>query len=296
MFSLFKSFKWQIQVLIVVFITLLVSSFVWPFSIVPTGYRGVVTQFGRILGVEGEGLVILPPWQHLNVFNTRAEESKVDNAEGATADQQPVNVSMVVRYAINTDKVAEVFEKYSRNGDLSSYVNTATADTFKAVTARYTAPDLISKRPNVANDIAGMLNTKLGQYGARVINIDMTNFSFSTDYMKAINQKTTQEQLKLAADNRLKTVESEQKQKIAIAEAEASATKAKADGEAYSTLVNAKASADALRMQNAAIKESKDVLELKRIEVSRLEAENWNGVRVPTTQLIISPTPIAQVK
>jgi hypothetical protein len=34
-----------------------------PFHTVPTGYRGVVTQFGAIKGIENEGLVVLPPWQ-----------------------------------------------------------------------------------------------------------------------------------------------------------------------------------------------------------------------------------------
>lgn len=51
----------------------------------------------------------------------------------------------------------------------------------------------------------------------------MRNFSFSDSDMPAINDKVTQEQLRLAAENKLKTVEAEQKQKVAIAEAEANA-------------------------------------------------------------------------
>jgi len=34
----------------------------WPFYSVPTGSRGVLTQFGAIKGIESEGLVIVPPW------------------------------------------------------------------------------------------------------------------------------------------------------------------------------------------------------------------------------------------
>lgn len=278
------------------FVVLILLAVMWPFHVVNTGYRGVVTQFGEIKRIETEGLVILPPWQDIRYFNVRAEESSVKGAEGATSDTQPVAVSMVVRYAVYPDKVAEVFEKYSKTGDLSSYVQSATSDTFKAVTAQYTAPELISKRRTVASDINRLLSEKLAVYGAKVVNIDMTDFSFGKDYMAAINEKTTQEQKKLAADNRLKTVESEQKQKVAVAEADAAAVKAKADGEAYATMVNAKAQADALRLQNAAIRESKDILELKRIEVAKIEAERWNGVRVPAAQLITAPTPIANVK
>src|SRR5690242_7540368 len=115
----------------------------WPFATVPTGHRGVVTQFGRIIGIEAEGLAILPPWQKLNVFNVRAEQADVKDAEGATSDTQPVKVSLTVRYSIAPDKVSEVFEKYSRDGNLDSYVSTATLESVKTVTAKYTAPDLI---------------------------------------------------------------------------------------------------------------------------------------------------------
>ena len=208
----------------------------WPFNSVPTGSRGVVTQFGRIVGIEPEGLAILPPWQKIALFSIRAEAASIDRATGSTSDTQPVDTSLTVRYSIKPDKVAEVYEKYTHNGDLSSYVQTATQEVFKAVTAQYVATDLISKRPQVSLDIYSALQAKLEKYGAQVINIDMRNFEFSPTYMQAINDKVTQEQLRLAAENKLKTVEAEQKQKVAIAEAEASAQRARADGEAYSNL------------------------------------------------------------
>lgn len=251
---------------------------VWPFYSVPTGSRGVITQFGRIVGIEGEGLANLPPWQKLSNFSIRAETANIENAEGSTSDTQPVKVSLTVRYSIATDRVAEVFEKYSHDGNLSSYVQTATQEIFKAVTARYTAPDLIAQRSKVSNDIYAALREKLSLYGAQVINIDMRNFAFSDSYMHAINEKVTQEQLRLGAENKLKTVEAEQKQKVAVAEAEASALRAKADGEAYANLKVATAQADALKIQNAALAQNKDVLELRRIEVAMTQAKAWNGV------------------
>ena len=283
-----------IKLVVSIAVLAILAIVVWPFSTVPTGYRGVITQFGAIRGIEPEGLVILPPWQKLSIFNVRAEEAGVDNAEGATSDQQPVKVSLTVRYSISPDKVSEVFEKYSRNGDLSSYVQTATQEVFKAVTARYSAPDLISQRAKVSNDISAALRGKLETYGAQVINIDMRNFSFGAEYMKAINDKVTQEQLRLAAENKLKTVEAEQKQKVAIAEAEANAAKATADGEAYAKLKLAQAQAEALRVQNQALQQNKDVLELRRIEVEMAKAEKWNGA-LPTAIYAGAPIPFLNV-
>src|SRR5262245_59431365 len=77
---------------------LILGAVCWPFYSVPTGFRGVVTQFGAIKSTEPEGLAILPPWQKITNFSIRAEEANIDKAEGSTSDTQPVHVSMTVRY------------------------------------------------------------------------------------------------------------------------------------------------------------------------------------------------------
>ncbi len=274
---------------------LILLMIIWPFYSVPTGSRGVITQFGKIVGIEPEGLAVLPPWQKLTLFSIRSEQADIENAAGATSDTQPVTVSLTVRYSISPDKVAEVFEKYSHTGDLSSYVQTATHEIFKAVTAKYTAPDLIAQRARVSADIYSALAEKLAIYGAQVINIDMRNFAFQESYMRAINSKVEQEQLRQAADNKLKTVESEQKQKVAIAEAEASAVRATADGEAYARLKVATAEAESLKIQSAALAQSKDVLELRRITVEQTKAEKWNG-QLPSAIYAGAPIPFLNVK
>ncbi len=273
---------------------LILFMIVWPFYSVPTGSRGVITQFGKIVGIEDEGLAVLPPWRKLTLFSIRAEQSDVKDAEGSTSDTQPVHVSLTVRYSIRPDKVAEVFEKYSHTGDLSSYVQTATAEIFKAVTARYTAPDLIAKRASVSSDIYSALGAKLALYGAQVVNIDMTNFSFQASYMAAINSKVEQEQLAQAATNKLITVQNEQKQKVAVAEAEASAVRATADGAAYARIKVATAEAEALRVQASAITANPQVLDLRRITVQQTQAEKWDG-KLPDAIYAGAPIPFLNV-
>lgn len=263
----------------------------WPLRTVPTGSRGVITVGGAIKGIEPEGFMLVAPWQSLNIFNIRAEEATVENTDGSTSDTQPVQVSLTVRYSIQPDKVSEVFEKYSHDGNLQSYVQTAAQEVVKAVTARYTAPDLIAKRAIVSGDIVSALRLKLSTYGAQVINVDMRNFAFSKDYMKAIGDKVTQEQLRLGAENKLKTVEAEQKQKIAVAEAEATALRAESDGKAYAALKMATAQADALKVQNAALAQNKDVLELRRIEVDLEKARKWDG-KLPVNMYAGAPMPL----
>jgi regulator of protease activity HflC (stomatin/prohibitin superfamily) len=279
---------------VIAIVALILAVAFWPLRSVPTGSRGVITIGGAIRGLQGEGYTFMAPWQKLDVFNIRAEAADIEGAEGSTSDTQPVKVSMTVRYSISPERVTEVYEKYSHDGNLSSYVQTATQEVFKAVTARYTAPDLISKRAAVSGDITVALRAKLALYGAQVISIDMRNFAFSDSYMQAINSKVTQEQLRLAAENKLLTVEAEQKQKVAIAEAEANAVKATADGEAYAKVKVATAEAQSLQVQNDALSKNKDVLELRRIEVELTKAQKWNGV-LPSAIYAGAPIPFLNV-
>jgi regulator of protease activity HflC (stomatin/prohibitin superfamily) len=274
---------------IIAFVVLLLFLWIQPIKSVPTGSRGVITVGGKIKGIESEGFLLVAPWHSLNIFNIRAEEATIENAEGSTSDTQPVKVSLTVRYSILPDKVSDVFEKYSKDGDLSSYVQTATQEVFKAVTAKYTAPDLIGKRAMVSMEIVSALKAKLDIYGAQVINVDMRGFAFSDDYMTAINAKTTQEQLKLGAENKVKTVEAQQREKVIIAEAEANALKAKSDGEAYSNLKIASAQAESLKIQGNALVQNPTVLELRKVEVELAKANKWDG-KLP--EAIYAGTPV----
>ena len=106
-----EDINWLIVIrdVVILFLFLFIFIICWPFYTVPTGSRGVVTQFGKIIGIEAEGLTILPPWQKLSNFSIRAETADIKDAKGSTSDTQPVHVSMTVRYSIMIDKVAEVF-------------------------------------------------------------------------------------------------------------------------------------------------------------------------------------------
>lgn len=249
----------------------------WLVHNVQTGTRAVITNGGAIEGIQNEGRTFVAPWKVLNTFSVSSETTDVDKAAGSTIDTQPVHISLTVRYNIYPDQVAKVFESFSKNGDMSSYVTTATQEVVKAVTAQYVAPDLIAKRSEVSTKMFDALQAKLTKYGVHVNNIDMRNFEFDPSYMAQINLKAEQDQKLQLAEKKLKTVESEQKQIVAIAEAGATAAKATADGQAYAKVAAATAEAKALQLQGQAISTSPEILELRRIEVDKIRAERWGG-------------------
>lgn len=266
----------------------------WPIKTVPTGHRGVYTVGGKITKVTGEGFSIVLPWEKLNNFSIRPDAATVEAAEGATADTQPVKVSLTVRYTKQPDKIDEIFEQYSHDGSLDSYVDTATREAFKSVTSQYTATELISKRAEVSMKFKQAIQEKMNTYYTTIVSVDVTSFLFSDSYMQAINSKVTEEQKKLAAENRAKTSEAEQRIKIVTAEAEAHALKAKADGEAYSVVKAAEAEARALKVRNDALASNRDVLELERIKTEQIKWGRWDGA-LPTHQYGSAPIPYVNV-
>ena len=153
-----------------------------------------------------------------------------------------------------------MFEKYSGDGNLSSYVQTQ--EIFKAVTAKYTAPDLIAQCSKVSNDNYAALREKLSLYGAQVINSDMRN---------------SPSPIRHARDQR------------------------EGDAGAAATGRREQAQDGALKIQNAALAQNKDVLELRRIEVQMTQAKAWNGVlpvnvhgSAPIPFINLTPAPAAR--
>lgn len=242
------------------------------FAIVPEGHRGVKTRFSEAVGVVNQGLHVKIPFiESVKDVSLMADAAEIGNAEGSTKDTQPVNTSLVVRYHIAEKSVLEVYKNYSREGDLDSFVSTAVQEAFKSVTAQYSADELISKRQEVSAKVTSAVQAKTQKFGAEVISIDMTQFSFSPGYMKAINAKVTEEQLKLAEQNKLERIKVEQQQKVVTAQAEAEAT-----------IATAKAKAEAVRLESQALRDNMNILELRRIEVQKIQAEAWDG-KLPTT-------------
>ena len=97
--------------------------------------------------------------------------------------------------------------------------------------------------------------------------------------------------------NKLLTVEAEQKQKGGDCRGGSELpSKRRADGDAYATVKNATANAEALRVQATAITANPAKFwELKRIEVEMAKAQNWKGVRQPSAVYAGAPIPFFNV-
>lgn len=228
-----------------------------PFSIVPPGYRGVITTLGKPDNeIYSEGIHFkLPVAQSMNLISVSVQKALADG-EAASKDLQTVHVKTLLNYHVNPEDVVSVFVNLNNEPE-EKIVAPALQEAIKAATAKYTAEELISKRVEVRNDVIEHLATRLDRHGIKIDEFSIMNFDFSKSFNEAIEAKTTATQLKLKAEMDLQRIQVEAQQKV----------------------TSAKAEAEGLAAQRQQI--TPELIELRKTENERAAIEKWDG-QLPT--------------
>ena len=104
--------------------------------------------------------------------------------------------------------------------------------------------------------------------------VSFTDFQFSVQFTKSIEDKVTAQQNALKALNDLQRIQYEQQQKIITAEAEANATITRSTAEAQALLIQSEAQAEAIRLIQEQLTQHPEYMQY-------LVIQQWNG-QLPT--------------
>ena len=235
-------------------VVVLVFLFAKPWVQVGPGQRGVVLNFGAVQDyVLGEGLHFrIPVVQEVVLLDVKVQKVVTDTV-AASADLQDVTSSIALNYHLVPDKANIVYQTIGASYK-ERIIDPAILEVVKAVSARYSAEELITKRPQVSEAMRMSLTDRLKEYNIAVDAFSIVAFSFSKVFAEAIEAKQTAEQLALKARRDLERVKIEAEQKITAAKAEA----------------------ESLRLQRA--NTSPDLIELRRIEANLKAIEKWDGI------------------
>lgn len=191
------------------------------FTVVSAGHIGVQVTFGTVnQETLAEGAHLVNPLSSVQQVEVRMVTGKLKSASAGTKDLQAVHTDIVVNYRLDGARVAHIYKEFGLDLE-DRVIMPATNEAFKAVVARYTSEELITKRDVVSAQIKEELATKLAKYNIGVNDISLVNFAFSPEYQKAIEAKVIATQSKLKAEQDLARIEVEAKQAIARAEGEA---------------------------------------------------------------------------
>lgn len=215
----FKTYVWGAIILLLI-ICGLNSRFV-----VDPGYNGFTVTLGKVNPtVYTDGLHFKTPFITKSVkYNIQTQ--KLDaTADASSKDLQSVGATIVVNYKYKESEVVNLYKNVGKEERVADKIITpAIQEVFKAVVAKYSAEELITKRSEVSKDIEDTLNKRLEPYGVQIQLFNIVNFDFSKSFNDAIEAKVTAEQEALAEKNKLEKVKYESDQKIVAAEAQAKA-------------------------------------------------------------------------
>jgi len=219
---------------------------------IDAGHVGVkVNQYGDNKGVDD--VVAVTGMVFFNPFTTRIyefptfiqhKEYKDDNSFVVNSkDGSEFNVSPIMNYSVQRDKVPSIFAKYRRPlEDIEEgFLKTAVYDAFRLATNKYTADELIGNRQAYEVEVRRLLDGQLLKEGF-IINQFTSNLVYPETFKKSIEAKNNAVQAALRAENEVKTAEAQAKIKIATAE-----------GNAQAMLTSAKAEAEANRMKQVTL-------------------------------------------
>ena len=225
-----------------------------PWVQIGAGERGIVLNFGAVQDkVLSEGIHFkIPIVQTVEVMDVKIQKATTD-AASSSSDLQDVDMSVALNYHVIPEEANLVYQTIGVQFK-DRIIDPAIQEVMKAVSARYTAEELITKRPAVSSEMKDALTTRLLESKIAVDAFSIINFSFSQTFTDAIEAKQTAEQNALKAKRDLDRIKVEAEQTIAAATAEA----------------------EALRLQKMNI--SPDLIELRKIEANLKAIEKWNGI------------------
>ncbi|MBR0357073.1 MAG: prohibitin family protein [Clostridia bacterium] len=258
----FSPFKLVGLILAVILVVVFISA---SYVVIPAGHTGVALTFGKVEDtVLQEGLHFKVPFvQKIAVMDNRIVKLDV-NTEAFSKDLQTITTVVAVNYHVGKENSQTVYKNVGLNFE-EVLITPAVNEVLKAVTAKYTAVELVSSRAEVSMLLDDGLNEKLNGYGIFINELNIINWDFSEEYINAVEAKQVAEQ------NLIKT-RTEQEQALVIANTEAQKRVIAAEAEANEIKVLAEANAESNRI----ITESISELLIKYQTVAK-----WDG-KLPT--------------
>jgi len=216
-------------------------------TVVSPGTAGVVVRLGAVQNIVlPEGTHFIAPFITSVVsINTRIQKLEA-NATASSKDLQNVTCKIALNFQIEGVNAGKIYKNLGMDYAIS-IIQPTIQESIKSTTARYTAEELITKRPMVKDDVYAYIKKRLGMSYILVTDFSIVDFSFSPEFNRAIESKEVAKQKALTARNDLERIKTEAEQ-----------TREKAAGEA-----------DAQKLLQQALDDR--LLQLKAIE-------KWNGV------------------
>ncbi|MEZ4241278.1 MAG: prohibitin family protein [Myxococcota bacterium] len=221
-------------------------------TVVESGTVGVRTRWGKADPQPLHEGLYWRTWMRDAIIPMDTRVQKYESASSASSkDLQVVTTTIALNWRIDPAQAATVYAELGRIDNVqTNVVEPVMQEAVKTATARFTAEELITKRPDVKKGIEDYMKQALAASNVQVTDLNIVNFEFDAKYQQAVEAKQVAEQLALTATNDLRRIEVEAKQAEAQAQGRANAALIEAKAEAErQQLLKANLSADLVRWE-----------------------------------------------
>ena len=188
-----KNFYLAVQLALLIVFLAILSKF---FIIVNAGERGVLMQFGKVQEqVLGEGLhVTVPTVYTVKKLSVRVQKQEI-SAEASSKDLQDVFTDVALNWHIIPEEANAIFQQIGDEKEVvARIIDPAVEEVLKAVMAKYTAEEIITKRGEVKAAVDDSLTLRLVTYHIAVDDISLVHVHFSQRFSEAVEAKQIAEQ------------------------------------------------------------------------------------------------------
>lgn len=254
-------------------------------AVVPTGFTGILTTFGRVEDrTINSGLNFIAPWQNVVTMDNRTQKVEIQTS-AFSSDIQQVDLRMSVNYCIDQSTAQKLYRTIGVNY-YDAVMFPRIQENVKAVFSQYTAENLIAKRESLSESVKENTANDLSAFGITIVSIAIEDIDFTDAFTNAVEAK------QVAAQNKL-TAQTQQEQKTMEERAAAERAKIAAQADADKAIIAANADLEVVKVQaEAALYAGEREAEMnQRISksltdelVSYYWIKQWNG-ELPTTVL-----------
>jgi regulator of protease activity HflC (stomatin/prohibitin superfamily) len=254
-------------------------------TVVPTGYTGIITTFGKVeQRTLSAGAHLILPWQEVVKMDNRTQKVQI-TTQAFSSDIQQVDLQLSVNYCIDQETAQELYRTVGV-GYYDNVMYPRILENTKAVFSQYSAENLIAMRNALSEMIAANTAEDMKPYGITIVSIAIEDIDFTDAFTAAVEAK------QVAAQNKL-TAETEQAQKTMEEEALARRAIIAANAEAEKAVIAANAELEVVKIQaEAALYAGEKEAEMNKRISESLTADliryywikQWNGM-LPSTVL-----------
>ena len=262
-----------------------------PFDIIPAGNKGVMLTFGAVGNNELEpGFVFkMPIVQQLKILSIRPQQInytvEVGPGGAISKDNQTIGATLTVFFVNKPDLIREVFKDYGEER-LKNIITTSLVESFKGEIGQYAIFELPQKQDIIQRNTQAAIRGKMEAYPITITEIKITNYDWSDDFDKQIEETMKRAQEVKRKEQELLIAEQEAQKTVKIAEADKQAAITKAEGAKVSAQLMAEAKAlegEGIRKYNESVQRNMALeIQLRKLDIAKIQAERWNGQYVPT--------------